>query len=196
MIDRYILSLDPAQLRDYSALSAVRMRYDKVCRKVLYDLVNMERRQRIGYDEIVQWASAAYNTPDFHYRSLEPPLCLLDATGPGLALRDMFRLNGIRVVPIMITSGQAMTRDGPFLHIGKPRMFGTFMAALDSGRVQINPAMPIYPTLEREMVNFRAKLSASGNAIFEAGPGENDDLLFSLAMAVWYGEEVLRGSKI
>jgi len=194
MEDRYVLSLDPAQLRDFSALAAVKMRYDRTKRKIVYDLVNMERKQKIPYDEIVGWAANAYNTPDFNYPV--PGLFLLDATGPGLALRDMLKLKGIRCKPIIITSGQAMTRDGPFIHIGKPRLFGMFLAAFDSGRVQINPNMPLYPTLEREMINFRAKLSASGNALFEAGPGENDDLLFSLAMAIWYGEEVLRGAKI
>lgn len=194
MEDRYVLSLDPAQLRDWSAVAAVKMRYDRTKRKMVYDLVNMERRQKIPYDEIVEWAVNAYNTPDFNHPV--PALFLLDATGPGLALDSMFKLKGTRVKPIIITSGQAMTHDGPFIHIGKPRLFGTFMAAFDSGRVQINPNMPIYPTLEKEMVNFRAKLSASGNALFEAGPGENDDLLFSLAMNIWYCEEILRGAKI
>lgn len=194
MEDRHILSLDPAQLRDFSALAAVKMKYDQIKRKIVYELSNMERMQKVGYDVIVDWAANAYNTPDFNHPT--PALFLLDATGPGLALQSMFKLKGIRVKPIIITSGQAMTHDGPFLHIGKPRLFGTFMAAFDSGRVQLNPNMPIYPTLEKEMVNFRAKLSSSGNAIFEAGPGENDDLLFSLAMAIWYGEEILRGAKI
>ncbi len=194
MHERYIFSLDPAQLRDYSALAAVKMYYKPAAKKFFYDLVNMERRQKIGYDLIVNWAADAYNTRDFWKR--EPPLFLLDATGPGLALVSMFKLQGIRVKPIIITAGQALDRTGPQIHIGKPRLFGNFMAAFDSGRVQLNPNMSIYPILEAEMVNFRAKLSASGNAIFEAGPGQNDDLLFSLAQAIWYGEEILRGSKL
>ena len=192
--DQYIISLDPAQLRDWSALAAVRMRYNQATQKFGYDLVNMDRRQKIGYDLIVDWAVNAFNTPAFHVPV--PALFLLDATGPGLALKDMLRLKGVRCKPIIITSGQNVIRDGPFIHVGKPRLFGKFMAAFDSGRVRISPAMLIYSTLEKEMVNFRAKLSSSGNAMFEAAPGENDDLLFSLAMAIWYGEEILRGSKV
>jgi hypothetical protein len=56
--------------------------------------------------------------------------------------------------------------------------------------------MPIWPALEKEMLSFRAEMSAQGNAKFEAAPGEHDDMLFSLALAVWYGEEIKRGGKL
>jgi hypothetical protein len=50
--------------------------------------------------------------------------------------------------------------------------------------------------MEREMLAFKAELKENGYSKFEAEEGENDDLLISLAQAVWYGEEILRGGKL
>ena len=78
----------------------------------------------------------------------------------------------------------------------KARLIGTFLGAFDAGKVHVNPNMPIWPALEKEMLGYRAEMSAQGRAKFEACEGEHDDMLFSLAMAVWYGEEVKRGKRL
>jgi hypothetical protein len=76
----------------------------------------------------------------------------------------------------------------------KARLIGKFLAAFDAGRVQINPNLPVYPQLERELINNRAAISSPGQAKFEAPLGEHDDLLYALALCIWWGKEKYKGT--
>ncbi|MCK9569508.1 hypothetical protein M0R72_11260 [Candidatus Pacearchaeota archaeon] len=194
-----ILALDPAQLHDWSALAAIDMKYVK--RGALgndgryeYDLIAMNRKQALPYDQIVEWVIKALKNPAFNAHA--PPKFLLDATGVGVAINDMFRAKGQRPIAITITLGNTLTRIGSVAHLGKARLIGKFLGALDAGKVHVNPDMAIWPQVEREMLSYRAEMSAQGRVKMEAEPGENDDMLFAFAMAVWYGEEILRGARL
>lgn len=189
----YILSLDPAQVRDWSAISAINMHL--AGKRFEYDLTAMGRKQGLPYDQIVDWAVETYKNKAF-WEGGQPPHFILDSTGVGVAVRDMIAVRGVRLKAITITSGESITRAGPLIHVGKARLIGKFLGAFDAGKVRVNPALPMWPKLEREMLAFRAEISAQGRAKFEAEPGENDDMLFSLAQGVWFGEEILRGGKL
>jgi hypothetical protein len=190
-----IISLDPAQLRDWSALCVVDMQYRPGEKCFGYDLIGMNRKQGLRYDLIVDWVAGALLRAEFNPGG-QPPEFVLDATGVGVAVRDMFAAKGIRLKAVTITAGEAYSRAGSLISIGKARLIGSFLGAFDAGKVRVNPNMPIWPALEREMLSFRAEMSAQGRAKFEAEQGEHDDMLFALAMAVWYGEEVLRGKRL
>lgn len=190
----FILSLDPAQLRDWSALCAVDMQYNQAQRRFHYNLVAMNRKQGLPYDQIVEWVARTIKNPAFNAK--QPPEFLLDATGVGVAVKDMLRSKGVKPKAITITAGETLTRVGPEIHLGKARLIGKFLGAFDAGKVHVNPNMPIWPQVEKEMLSFRAEMSAQGRVKLEAEPGENDDMLFALAMAVWYGEEILRGQAV
>jgi len=192
---RYILSLDPAQLRDWSALSAIQMQWNLDKKRHEYALVALNRKQQLPYDQIVDWVISTLQKPIFREQTTDYPELVLDATGVGVAINDMFRQRGIRPRAVMITSGNVKTKVGSIYHVGKAKLIGSFLSAYDSGKVQVNPNHPMWPQLEKEMLAFRAEMSSQGHAKFEAGQGEHDDLLFSLAMGVWYGEDVLRGAK-
>ena len=189
-----IIALDPAQLRDWSAIAVVDMHMVSEKRQFNYDLVAMNRRQGLPYDQIVEWTSGVLKRPEFMRG--QPPEFVLDATGVGVAVNDMFRAKRIRTRAVTITSGNALNRQEATIHLGKARLIGTFLSAFDAGKVHVNPNMPIWPALEQEMLSFRAEMSEQGHAKFEAPPGEHDDMLFALALAVWYGEEIKRGSKL
>ena len=190
-----IISLDPAQLRDWSALCVVDMQYRPEEKRFGYDLIGMNRKQGLRYDLIVDWVAGVLRRPEFSPDG-KPPEFILDATGVGVAVRDMFAAKGVRLKAVTITVGEAYNRTGSLISIGKARLIGSFLGAFDAGKVRVNPNMPIWPALEREMLSFRAEMSAQGRAKFEAEQGEHDDMLFALAMAVWYGEEVLRGKRL
>lgn len=189
----YILALDPAQLHDWSALCAVKM-LQKASGNI-YQLVNMERKQKQPYPLIVDWAIAALKTSVFQKSftaNIDEPELILDTTGVGVAINDMFRAKNVFPIAASITAGNGLTTVPGIYHLGKARLIGMFLAALDSGRVQINPNLPIYPQLEREMINYRAEITESGNAKFNSPEGEHDDMLFALALSVWWGEEARR----
>jgi hypothetical protein len=190
----FILSLDPAQLRDWSALAAIDMQYRPEEKRFGYSLVAMARKQGLPYDQIVDWVVRTLKKPEFNRE--QPPEFLLDSTGVGVAVRDMLAAKGVRMKAVTITSGESFTRQGSIFHVGKSRLIGTFLGAFDAGKVRVNPNMPIWPLVEREMLSFRAEMNTQGRLKMEAEQGENDDMLFALAMAVWYGEEVKRGKRL
>ena len=190
VLSKYILGLDPAQLHDWSALAAIRMDWDQEKRRYIYQLVAMERKQQVPYDEIVDWATAGLRTQVFQGNrfDLGNPELVLDATGVGIAIKDMFQKKGVPVKAISITVGNGWELVGSTWHLGKARLIGTFLGVLDAGRLQVNPDLPIWPQLERELVSYRAEISTQGHAKFEAAPGEHDDLLFALALAIFWAE--------
>ena len=190
----FILGLDPAQLRDWSALAAIDMQYKAEKTRFEYSLVAMARKQGLPYDQIVDWVVKTLKKPEFNTHA--PPEFVLDATGVGVAVNDMFRAKHIRAKAITITAGNGLSREGTIFHLGKARLIGKFLGAFDAGKVHVNPDMPIWPAVEREMLSFRAEMNAQGRVKMEAESGENDDMLFALALCVWYGEEVLRGGKL
>lgn len=199
----FIISVDPAQVKDWTAIAVVDMDYEAERKRFEYDLIALARKQRLEYNLIVDWVVATYNNPKFHYHNFiedkngEPPILIIDAGGVGIAIRDMLAAKGLRVNAAITTTGaESYTREGRKFNVGKARLIGTFIGAYDNGKVHINPDLPMWPQLEREMLGFRAELSAQGRAKFEAKSGEHDDLLFALAQAVWYGEEVKRGKRL
>lgn len=190
----FIISLDPAQLRDWSALAVVDMRYRPEEKRFGYDLVAMARKQGLPYDQIVDWVARICRKPEFN--TDQPPDLVIDSTGVGVAVRDMILTKGLRLKAVTITSGESFSQQGSAFHVGKARLIGTFLGAFDGGKVNVNPNMPIWPQLEKEMLSYRAEISAQGRAKFEAEEGEHDDMIFALAQAVWYGEEVKRGKRL
>ena len=190
----FIISLDPAQLRDWSALAVIDMQYLPDTRRFGYSLVAMARKQGLPYDQIVDWVSRIYHKTEFNQQ--QPPDLVVDSTGVGVAVVDMLHTKGLRLNAVTITAGESFSQQGSIFHVGKARLIGTFLGAFDGGKVHVNPNMPIWPQLEKEMLAYRAEISAQGRAKFEAEEGEHDDMIFALAQAIWFGEEAKRGKRL
>ncbi len=189
MRKRFYLGFDPAQLFDFAALSALEVTYDVPGQDTIYRLVNLERRQRVSYPALVEWVVDALKTPAFREGAFEQPQIVLDATGVGIAVRDLLKQKNAALVSIMTTAGNSLNRDQDGYHVGKARIYGKFFTAFDDGRVHINQEHPHFTQLHQELKAFKSKLSAAGNALFEADVGEHDDMITSLALPVWYFEE-------
>jgi len=112
---------------------------------------------------------------------------VLDATGVGRAVADMFRpLNPINVV---ITGGLAERRDwesgSGYYHVAKIQLVSRLQALLNNSALHISAQLPEVVTLVNELGNFRANISDSGIATFGARSGQHDDLVLSLALGSW-----------
>jgi hypothetical protein len=193
---QYVLSLDPAKSRDWSALSAIKVYPVREKRRWEYDMVALARKQKLPYDHetepsIASWVVKTYQNRVFWGN--EPPIFLIDATGVGDAVADIIEAKGIPVERIVITPGNAATQEGSKYHVGKAKLIGKFLGVIDAGKFHLNPALPIMPVFERELTSFKAKVTAHGNTQFEAEEGEHDDLILSPAQAVWYCQEMLTG---
>lgn len=183
----YIISLDPAQLNDYSALAVLE------CSELdnTYRLVSLARRQHQPYTEIVAWAKKVFLNPKFNdIKDVSTrPIFVLDVGGVGRAIKDMLTAEGIQSVGIQLTGGESVSRNGDTYHVSKSFVIGKFLAAWDEGRVKVPSNASFWPLFEKELKAFRGEMSAMGRAKFEAAQGEHDDLVMAVAQAVWYGEQ-------
>src|SRR5262249_49241323 len=99
-----------------------------------------------------------------------PPL-IIDRTGVGAAVTDMFRdHHDMRAVlkPVLITGGHetVLAPDGCW-HVPKKELAAVVLALGQSGRLKVVP-MEHRDILDKELLTFRVKVSVAGNESFEA----------------------------
>ena len=110
---------------------------------------------------------------------------VIDFTGVGRPIFDMFVYSGIYPIGVVITAGNAETRDGMVCSVPKLTLVSRLQALLHQGRLKILRELDEAETLVRELQDFRAEHTAAGHLTFNARSGKHDDLVLALAIAVW-----------
>jgi len=111
---------------------------------------------------------------------------ILDLTGVGRPVADLFNAEGLRPVKVSITAGDSETlNDHGVWHVAKLLLVSTVQALLHDGRLQIQKDLPEAPVLKVELEDFRASVTDSGRWTFGARSGAHDDLVLALALALW-----------
>lgn len=119
------------------------------------------------------------------------PICnstlVVDATGVGRAVVDIIRRSEIRaeVRPYSVTAG----REEGDKTVPKKDVVGAVLAALQTRRLRFAESLELRGALEKELENYRVKVTANRNEVFESlRESDHDDLVMALALALWYGE--------
>ena len=110
---------------------------------------------------------------------------VIDLTGVGRPIFDMFTYAGISPLGVSITAGAAETRDGAVCSVPKLTLVSRLQALLHEGRLKIQKQLPEAETLVRELQDFRVEFTAAGHLTFNARSGKHDDLVLALAIAAW-----------
>ena len=113
------------------------------------------------------------------------PELVIDFTGVGRPIFDMFVYSGIYPIGVVITAGNAETRDGMVCSVPKLTLVSRLQALLHQGRLKILRELDEAETLVRELQDFRVDFTAAGHLTFNARSGKHDDLVLALAIAVW-----------
>lgn len=125
----------------------------------------------------------------------KPPL-VIDHTGVGRAVFDVFRRAGmgIPLIGVTITGGQTASRDPdrPWeWHVPKKDLVSALQVAVQNDRLKVAPQLELAKTLAGEMQTFRMKITASANATYEHWrSNDHDDLTLAVAMAAWFSERM------
>ncbi len=187
----YFVGLDLAQTQDYSALVILERR-GHTPQNYQFDCKYLKRWElRTGYPEIVSDVVKLVNSPQLTENVRERSVLAIDQTGVGAGIADLFRLEKMaaKLIPIYITSGTDITRDGDVRRVPKRVLVTNTAIALQTGKLQISEQLPLTETLVAELQNFKAKITTSGNDTYGAGAewrvGNNDDLVLALSMALW-----------
>jgi hypothetical protein len=139
-----------------------------------------------SYPDIVQAVCATLARDPLRRRCL----LVIDHTGVGRPIFDLFVDAKIRpIVGITITGGVGWHRETPTQwHVSKIQLVGTVQKFLQCGRLRIGARLPHATTLQKELRDFRVKISKAANETYDAREGQHDDLVLSLAVALFAAE--------
>jgi hypothetical protein len=186
----YFLGLDLGQAQDYSAVCVLESADDQPPRT--YAGRHLQRwALGTAYPDIA--ADVARLAERIAQQAQVRDVSLaVDATGVGRAVVDLLRrarMPHVRLIPILITGGDAVTKAAGFWHVPKRDLIGCVQVLLQTGRLKIAAALPEAATLTQELMNFQMKITTAGHETYGAWrEGTHDDLVLGLACAVWAGE--------
>jgi len=117
----------------------------------------------------------------------------VDTTGVGAPVVDLLRLEpltGVTLVPILITGGDAETRERTGWHVPKRHLVSTVQVILQTNRLRLAGKLKETQTLLHELENFQMKVALStGHDSYGAWrEGTHDDLVLALACALHVAE--------
>lgn len=139
------------------------------------------------YPQVVARVQALLATPPLTRKT---PL-VIDKTGVGTAVADLFTAGGIEPYAVTIHGGDEVSRQGRHSKVPKRELVGTLVMLFQSDRLKIAAGLAEGPTLVNELVNFKVKVNiATGHDTYEAWrESVHDDLVLSVALACWFGEQ-------
>jgi len=207
----YLLGLDLGQKHDYTALSVLRQRQEAEG-GYAYDLIRLDRWRGKSYSDVaaaVKQLLPALNqmahqdmwdqcNQDPWWSGTVPkytvsmPL-IVDATGVGIAVVDSLRAADLDCIAVTIHGGDAVSGRGNEYRVPKRELVGTLQVLLQNRRLNLPDEIKNATILKGELENFRAKINLqTGHDTYGAGEdwrsGNHDDLVLSLGLAAWYGE--------
>ena len=110
---------------------------------------------------------------------------VIDYTGVGRPVFDLFRYSGISPTGVLITSGVAEATVDGIAHVPKLVLISRLQALLHEGRLKIQKELPEAKVLVGELMDFRVQYTAAGHLTFNAREGRHDDLVLALAIACY-----------
>lgn len=183
----YIVGADIGQARDHTAIA--------VCEVVAFQsptgrgekglhVRHLDRFRHVPYPDVVDRIEGLLNTPMLRGRSS----LVLDVTGVGAPVGDLFKKRNRAFKGVLITGGDAEHRgeDGSY-RVPKRNLVSGIQILLQSGRLKIASGMELTEVLKAELLNFRVKinLATSHDSYSAWREGDHDDLVLSVAMAAW-----------
>jgi hypothetical protein len=148
------------------------------------DVRHLERLPlRMSYPDQIEHVARLLRRPPLNAASVR---LVLDQTGVGRPVVDLFRRAGLGPVGITITAGDGETRtpEGDY-RVAKLLLVSRLLAALHEGSLRIAKGLAETRTLAFELQDFRATVMQSGYTRFGAREGRHDDLVLAVALGTW-----------
>jgi hypothetical protein len=115
---------------------------------------------------------------------------VIDESGVGRAVGDIFTAAGLRAVRVAITAGtDAVKQDQLRWSVAKSLLISGVDARLHSGELRFAADLGEAHTLAEELKDFRRHVGAAGRATYQARANKHDDLVLAVAIALWWATE-------
>jgi phage terminase large subunit-like protein len=200
----FVVGIDLGQVNDFTAIAVM----EKVPQSTIEEVVRVEGnmtyrkmakvekpphlycryldRVDLGtkYPDIVKRTKARLAMPELKGATL-----VVDGTGVGRAVIDMFREAGMSPKAVTITSGSAVNFDQGYWHVPKRDLVAAVQAPLQDKRLLFAEESPQNEVLVKEMTNFKIKITDSANDVYGTWrENEHDDLIFAVMLAAWWAQ--------
>jgi hypothetical protein len=205
----FYIGLDLGQSNDYTALAVVeKVEGDLGGGDPDLHLRHLERYPlRTPYPDMVAQVAALVEDPQLRTTRqdhrlgrtiLEEPDLLVDATGVGRPVVDLFKERGLRYKAITITGGNRVTGAAGGYGVPKRDLIGALEVPFHSGRLKVAAGLALWETLRSELQTFRRKVSlTTGMDTYEHWrESDHDDLVLAAALACWGAERKPRGAAV
>jgi hypothetical protein len=196
----YIVSVDLGQSTDPTAIAVIEHR-----KGVLDSGTELERHCGLssGLQKPVEYADVRYlqrlplgmSYPAVvqHVADLlaRPPITdatlIIDETGVGRAVGDIFVQAGLKPKRVTITAG---SDESPYgldrWHVAKGILISRIDAMLHVGKLRFAAELTEAGAMAEELKDFRRKVSDAGRATYAARTGRHDDLVLAVAIGAWW----------
>lgn len=183
------MGLDLGQASDYTALNVQEQKWNPIKQRYEYELRYLDRVRGVPYPEVVEKVAKIINSDKL--RGSEPPYLVIDKTGVGAPVCDMFKLITKNPIEITITGGLNASKVPGGYHVPKRDLVFALLAVFQSGRFKIAEGLPLATPLMDELTNFKVKINGQGHDSYAAWrETQHDDLVLSACMATWYAERI------
>lgn len=186
-LPKAIVSIDVGQMADYTAITVIQVKesQDRVTPIVIHlERLPLKTPYPIQVSRIKELILKLNNLDVY---------TVLDVTGVGKAVQEMFMLAGVRPTGILITGGDKVDRDGNIWKVPKKDLISALQLSFMSKEMKISGHLVELDTLLRELENFRMKISASGNVQMGGWrDSDHDDMVLSVAMGIWYCNKMFK----
>jgi hypothetical protein len=117
----------------------------------------------------------------------KPTELVIDETGVGRAVADIFVESGLKLIRVTITAGNEVTpqRNNRW-NVSKSILISNLDALLNTGQLKFAAALLEADAMRAELQDMRRKLSETGKATYAARVGKHDDLVLAVAIAAWW----------
>jgi hypothetical protein len=110
---------------------------------------------------------------------------VIDETGVGQAVAEIFLSCGITPTRVTITGGDQVNGVEPAFRVPKLDLISTVQALLDQRLLKIQRDLPEAEILVRELKDYVVQFTPLGAMTFNARSGKHDDVILALALACW-----------
>lgn len=190
MAKAFYMGLDIGQAQDFTAKAIVHLVEPKDPAKTRFRLRYLQR-PALGtpYPTIVDDVTKQVRGTTLN----EDVDLVVDATGVGRPIVDMFRKRGLSPFAVTITGGDKETQDDWTFRVPKRNLVMQTNLLLQSGRLEFSTQMEHVDVFVKEMQNFKVKVDPlTAHDSYEAArSGEHDDLVLAVALACWRASKMV-----
>ncbi len=155
--ERFTLGCDLGQSHDPTAIAVVR-RLDNWPSKPVFQVGHLERLPLgISYPAVVSHVTQMLGRPQVRGK-IE---LVIDFTGVGRPVFDMFIGRGVSPIGVTITAGETTSYEGLVWRVSKIILISRIQALLHDGRLKIHKDLPEAAALVSELQDFRADVTDS-----------------------------------